>query len=268
MHHFCAREKWLQPIKGSGPRSADKGDGWLAHKMRCRCSSIRLRFFCAAAPQSMKATGRRLVDTCAIRASVRVSQPWPWWLLARPSSTVKQVFRSKVPCCAHATRLPPGSGWTGQASPRSRWRSLKILRSDGGTGWPGATENANPSACPRPWYGSWPRMTVCTVCKGVNSKARSGCGGNTTTPSPIRRFKKASKAWPCWLPKNWSTVGCQSGATGQSQGSAVCKHAAAASSGNKSTALAEQSGQGQAGVWGAHKSFAYQKRIHTRSAHT
>ena len=151
VHHFCAKEKCPQPINGAGLRSADKGEGWLALSTKWRLSSIRLRFFCAAAPQSIKTTRPGLADTCAIKASVRASQPFPWWLLATPSSTVRQVFRSKVPCCAHATRLPPGAGIAGQASPKSRWRSLKMLRSDGGSAWPGATEKAKPSAWPRPW---------------------------------------------------------------------------------------------------------------------
>jgi len=76
-HHFCAREKCPQPIKGSGPLSADRGDGWLAQSTRCRLSSIKLRFFCAAAPQSMNATRWGTEDICVIKASVKASHPLP-----------------------------------------------------------------------------------------------------------------------------------------------------------------------------------------------
>ena len=60
---------------------------------------------------------------------------------------------------------------------------------------PGATENASPSACPGPWYGSCPRLTTLTRDSGVRANACTACGGGRRSPEehngeerrPIRR---------------------------------------------------------------------------------
>src|SRR3546814_6934237 len=59
--------------------------------------------------------------------------------------------------------------------PRSRWISLNMLSSDGGTGTPGSTEKHNPCAWPAPWYGSWPSTTTFTASNGVAPKAAKIC---------------------------------------------------------------------------------------------
>jgi hypothetical protein len=100
---------------------------------------------------SMKTTGREPWATWRITASVSTSQPWPAWLAGWPSSTVSVVLSSSTPFCAHFTRLPPGCGQAGRWCARSRCSSLKMLRSEGGSATPGATENASPSAGSRPW---------------------------------------------------------------------------------------------------------------------
>ncbi|MDT4835586.1 hypothetical protein FQZ97_692580 [compost metagenome] len=94
-----------------------------------------------------------------------------------------------------------------------------MLRSDGGRATPDATEKASPSACPRPWYGSWPRITTRTSSGGVSSSARSGCGGKITAPASRRSRRKPCSFCPTALAKKSSTSGCQPGATGQSAGS-------------------------------------------------
>ena len=131
---------------------ADNGDGWLAVSTKWRLASIKGCLLCAWAPQSMNTTGCRASETRRMIASVSVSQPLPAWLAGWPSSTVRQVLSNNTPFCAHGTRLPPVcEKGDGGAAPPSRWSSLKMLRNEGGMRTPGATENASPSACPRPW---------------------------------------------------------------------------------------------------------------------
>ena len=139
-------------MKGTGGRSADSGEGWLEVSTRWpRSAGIQARLDWACEPQSMNTTGRSPSATWRMTASVSSSQPLPEWLAAWPSSTVRPVLSSSTPFFAHFTRLPPGSGHAGNGVSRSRCISLKMLRSEGGNCTPGATENANPSAWPRPW---------------------------------------------------------------------------------------------------------------------
>ena len=209
------------PMKGTGGRSADSGEGWLLVSTRWpRSAGMKARLVWAWLPQSMKTTGRSPWAMWRITASVSSSQPLPEWLAAWPSSTVRQVLSSSTPFLAHLTRLPPGLGKGGKGTPRSRCISLKMFCREGGMRTPGATENDRPSACPRPWYGSWPRMTTRTSSGGVSSSARSGCGGKTTAPACRRWCKKVSSCCPVAPAKKSSTSGCQPGATGQSAGSA------------------------------------------------
>ncbi len=70
-----ACEKCPQPMKGSGGRRADSGDGWFAVRTACGASAIRLALRCAWAPHSMKTLGRSSADNAAISAPVSVSQP-------------------------------------------------------------------------------------------------------------------------------------------------------------------------------------------------
>src|SRR5450830_853082 len=262
-------------MKGAGGRSADKGEGWLDRSTRWREASIMGRLLCAWAPHSMKTTGRGPCATCRITASVNSSQPRPAWLAGCPSSTVRQVLSNNTPCCAQRTRLPPGDGNAGNGVPRSRCSSLKILRSDGGKGTPGATEKAKPSAWPRPWYGSCPSMTTRTASGGVSRSARSGWGGNTVAPSCSRCCRKFSNCTPAGAVKNPFTSACHPSATGQSAGSAEPSWSAtgrsAASINSDMTSSNGPSGkqvrQRLAGVLGPHEGLANQERMHLSLAH-
>ena len=137
---------------------ADKGEGWLACRMRCvaRASlcdiacSIKARLRWACAPQSRKTQGWASAATAAIRASVRASQPQPAWLAACAASTVRTVLSRSMPRSAQVCRQP----WAGGVRPRSRASSLRMLRRLGGMACPGGTEKARPWAWPGPWYGS------------------------------------------------------------------------------------------------------------------
>ena len=210
-------------------------------------------------------------------ASVNTSQPRPAWLAGCPSSTVRQVFNSSTPRRAQSVRLPPGLGNVGNGVPRSRCSSLNILRNDGGGCTPGATENASPSAWPRPWYGSCPKITTRTASGAVSSSARSGLGGKMAAPAANRPARNACSRTPCGAPKKSRTSPCQPGATGQCAGSTVCSCSGATTSGLAPTAVgdgADTKGSAKkfcqrfAGFGHAHKGLPHQKRVDTRRTHT
>ena len=145
-----------QPARAS--RTAATG-GCIAAPGAAARGRTRRALACACAPHSMNTLGRRCSATAADN-SVSKHLPSKLGMTAgRPSSTVSEVFSSSTP-------LPrPGVAGCrddGAGRPRSRCSSLKMLRRLGGSGCPAGTENARPSACPGPWYGSWPRITTRT----------------------------------------------------------------------------------------------------------
>jgi hypothetical protein len=173
------------------------------------------RLLCACAPQSIKTAGWASWDTWRMMASVNNSQPLPEWLAGCPSSTVRQVLSKRTPFCAHFTRLPPGCGRAGKGVPRSRCSSLKILRSDGGKRHTWRHGKRQPSAWPRPWYGSCPRMTTRTAdgrrqLQGPQRLRRKNAG-----PGLQALLQKAQQPCPAADWKKPSTRGCHPCATGQ-----------------------------------------------------
>mmetsp|Transcript_47548 Transcript_47548/g.142038 ORF Transcript_47548/g.142038 Transcript_47548/m.142038 type:complete len:216 (-) Transcript_47548:216-863(-) len=109
-------------------------------------------------------------------ASVKVCQPHLEWELACPRRTVRVAFSSSTPSRAHFVRLPSNGALKPGTSASS---SLKTFLRLGGSGTPWGTLKLRPSACPGPWYGSWPMTTALTSSSGVRFRARktsSFCG--------------------------------------------------------------------------------------------
>ena len=126
-----------------------------------------MRFVCARAclPHKMKTHGRSESRRYSITDPVRLCQPKCAWLPGSPSDTVKTSLRSKTPCRGKCSKTPSSLNACKESDsgPTSSASSFKIFRKEGGQTTPCDTENAKPWACPRPWYGSWPKMTTLTA---------------------------------------------------------------------------------------------------------
>lgn len=73
----------------------------------------------------MKTSPSLRLPRILMTASVKVSQPWPEWLLACPARTVRHVLSRNTPCLAQRVRLPVG----GMGLPVSAAISWKIFLS-------------------------------------------------------------------------------------------------------------------------------------------
>jgi hypothetical protein len=89
-----AREKGRLPKK---PRWADRGEGWGDSIIACRLVSINAFFWRAEDPQRMKTTRSLFPFTDLMTWSVKVSQPFFWWLAALRARTVRVALRRSTP---------------------------------------------------------------------------------------------------------------------------------------------------------------------------
>lgn len=129
------------------PRLALKGEGCPEVRIWCLSVSIKAAFFFANPPHSKKITPLRSFEIVLITLSVKVSQPFLWWLPASCALTVKVAFKSNTPWFAHRSKFP----LLGYGIPKSFSISLKILINDGGCGMSSVTEKQSPFACFGPW---------------------------------------------------------------------------------------------------------------------
>ena len=191
-------------MKGLGRRRADSGDGWFASSTQCRACAAASNSARLAAPARPTAGTRAAASpqpNALITASVSASHPQAGMAgrlaLLHRQHGVEQQHALRAPRRQAAAR-PAGDG-----VPRSRASSLKMLRRLGGSAHARRTENARPSAWPRPWYGSWPRITTRTCARRRQSSARNGSAGidrragrptlpRRSRPAPGRRAADAA----------------------------------------------------------------------------
>ena len=89
---------WLKwRFSNQYPLLALKGEGCPEVKMWCFVASIKACFFFANPPHSKNTTPSFLSDSFLITASVKVSQPFPWWLPASCARTVSVAFNNNTP---------------------------------------------------------------------------------------------------------------------------------------------------------------------------
>ena len=122
----CCLNSWLILENGLLPKNplyALRGEGCTDSMQVCFVTSIRLFFRRADAPHNTKTIFSFFWLMQRMTSSVKVSQPLPWWDAGAPCRTVNVVFKSNIPCSAHAARSP----LCGFETPRSSSSSLKIF---------------------------------------------------------------------------------------------------------------------------------------------
>ena len=113
----------LNGLLPKNPLYAESGLGCGLRMIRCFGLSSLAAFSPAGRPQSMNTIGRSSSFTISMIASVKVSQPNPWWLKAIPLRTVKIVLSRRTPSLAHFAKWPD----VGAGKPKSLFNSLKIF---------------------------------------------------------------------------------------------------------------------------------------------
>lgn len=104
----------LPNCKLTKPLIALSGLGCTLFKMRCLSTGMPTVLFCAGEPHAINTTPLlRTFTTVSMTFCVSSSHPLPWWELASPLRTVRQVFSSRTPRSAQGVSRPPffGGGW-------------------------------------------------------------------------------------------------------------------------------------------------------------
>lgn len=103
---FCKKSLILQKCRHpKKPRDADSGLGCADDSTRFFGLVNNSRYFPACAPQSTK-TMPLFSFKHEITARVKVSHPSSACDRGEPCRTVRQVFKSKTPWCAHGVKSP------------------------------------------------------------------------------------------------------------------------------------------------------------------